>query len=189
MRRLRYSINISLDGCCDHTAGSVDEELHRYWTERVAEADAVIYGRTTYEMMETAWRPTAQTGVRPDWMTDWMEPFAYTIDAAKKYVVSSTLQQVDWNAELLRSDLAASIRQLKQAPGKLLSVGGVTLPLALVKLGLIDEYEFVVHPTIAGRGPTLFAGLPNRLDLKLLNRVEFDSGAVALRYETRDGMG
>jgi len=182
MRALRYSINISLDGCCDHTAGTVDEELHRYWTERVAEADALIYGRITYEMMETAWRPTARTRVRPDWMTDWMEPFAYTIDAAKKYVVSSTLEQVDWNSELLRGDLATAVQRLKQAPGKLLSVGGVTLPLALAKLGLIDEYEFVVHPTIAGRGPTLFAGLPNRLDLKLVDRHEFGSGAVALRY-------
>lgn len=188
MRPLRYSINITLDGCCDHTAGSVDEELHRYWTERVAEADAVVYGRITYEMMETAWRPTARTGVRPDWMTDWMEPFAYTIDAAKKYVVSSTLEQVDWNAELLRGDLAAAVQQLKQAPGKLLSVGGVTLPLALARLGLIDEYEFVVHPTIAGRGPTLFAGLSKHVKLILVGRHEFSSGAIALRYETNSGI-
>jgi hypothetical protein len=101
MRPLRYSINVTLDGCCDHRAGSTDEELHRYWAENFAEADALLFGRVTYEMMEAAWRPQA-TGARPDWMADWMEPFARTIDAAKKYVVSSTLDRVDWNAELLR---------------------------------------------------------------------------------------
>ena len=99
MRPLRYSINVTLDGCCDHRAGSTDEELHRYWAENLAQADALLFGRVTYEMMEAAWRPPA-TGVRPDWMADWMEPFARTIDAAKKYVVSSTLDRVDWNAEL-----------------------------------------------------------------------------------------
>ena len=104
MRPLRYSINVTLDGCCDHRAGSTDEELHRYWAENLAEADALLFGRVTYEMMEAAWRPPA-TGVKPDWMADWMEPFARTIDAAKKYVVSSTLDRVDWNAELVRGDL------------------------------------------------------------------------------------
>jgi hypothetical protein len=104
MRPLRYSINVTLDGCCDHRAGSTDEELHRYWAEKLAQADALLFGRVTYEMMEAAWRPPA-TGVRPDWMADWMEPFARTIDEAKKYVVSSTLDRVDWNAELVRGDL------------------------------------------------------------------------------------
>ncbi len=182
MRPLRYSINVTLDGCCDHRAGSTDEELHRYWAENLAEADALLFGRVTYEMMEAAWRPSA-TGVKPDWMADWMEPFARTIDAAKKYVVSSTLDRVDWNAELVRGDLGKAVVQLKQESGKGLFVGGVTLPLALAELGLIDEYEFVVHPRIAGHGPTLFAGLSEHLDLKLVNRLEFGSGAVALRYE------
>ena len=104
MRPLRYSINVTLDGCCDHRAGSTDEELHRHWAENLAQADALLFGRVTYEMMEAAWRPPARTGVRPDWMADWMEPFARTIDAAKKYVVSSTLDRVDWNAELVRGD-------------------------------------------------------------------------------------
>ncbi len=111
-----------------------------------------------------------------------MEPFARTIDAAKKYVVSSTLDQVDWNAELLRGDLGEAVQQLKRAPGKGLLVGGVTLPLALAELGLIDEYEIVVHPRLAGHGPTLFAGLSKWVDLKLESRLEFASGAVAMRY-------
>jgi dihydrofolate reductase len=186
MRPLRYSINVTLDGCCDHRVGIVDEDLHRHAAENIARADALIFGRVTYEMMEAAWRPPAQTGVRPDWMADWMEPFALTIDAAKKYVVSSNLQQVDWNAELVRGDhLEDAVRQLKQQPGNGLFVGGVKLPQALAELGLIDEYEFVVHPRLAGHGPTLFAGLSKHVDLKLVSRLEFSSGAVAMRYEPR----
>src|SRR3954470_7829112 len=140
MQPLRYSINITLDGCCDHRAGSTDEELHRYWAEKLAQADALLFGRVTYEMMEAAWRLPV-TGIRPEWMADWMEPFARTIDAAKKYVVSSTLDRVDWNAELVRGDLETAVHQLKEEPGTRLFVGGVTLPQALAELGLIDEYE------------------------------------------------
>ncbi len=185
MRPLRYSINITLDGCCDHREGFTDEELHRYWAESLARADALLFGRVTYEMMEAAWRPPAQTGVRPDWMEPWMEPFARTIDAAKKYVVSSTLDRVDWNAELVRGDLETAVQQLKRESGQGLFVGGVKLPLALAELGLIDEYEFVVQPRIAGHGPTLFAGLSKHIDLRLVGQREFASGAVAMRYETR----
>jgi dihydrofolate reductase len=185
MRPLRYSINVTLDGCCDHRATpAVDEELHRHATANLNRADALLFGRVTYEMMEAAFRPAA-TGGRPDWMTDWMEPFARTIDAAKKYVVSSTLNRVDWNAELVRGNLGQAVQQLKREPGKGIFVGGVKLPLALAELGLIDEYEFVMHPVIAGHGPTLFAGLSKRIDLKLLSRLEFASGAVAMRYEPR----
>jgi dihydrofolate reductase len=182
MRPLRYAINVTLDGCCDHRAAQTDEALHRHWAARLAEADALLFGRVTYEMMEAAWRPAAWHGARPDWMTAWMEPFAQTIDAARKYVVSRTLERVDWNAELLRGDLGSAVQQLKQAPGAGLFVGGVTLPRALAELGLIDEYEFVVHPVVAGHGPTLFAGLSRPLALTLVDRLEFGSGAVALRY-------
>ncbi|MHB8406041.1 MAG: dihydrofolate reductase family protein [Gammaproteobacteria bacterium] len=185
MRPLRYSINVTLDGCCDHRAIVPDEDLHRHAVENLERADALLFGRVTYEMMEAAWRPFARTGVRPDWMEPWGEPFARTIHAAKKYVVSSTLERVDWNAELLRGDLGKAVQQLKQEPGKGLFTGGVKLPLALAELGLIDEYEFVVHPRIAGHGPALFAGLSKPLDLKLVNRLEFRSGAVAMRYEPR----
>jgi dihydrofolate reductase len=184
MRPLRYSINVTLDGCVDHRAGSTDEELHRYWAEKLAEADALLFGRVTYEMMEAAWR-IPETGVMPSWMADWMKPFARTIDAAKKYVVSSTLERVDWNAELLRGDLGKAVEQIKEGSGIGLFVGGVTLPLALAELGLIDEYEFVVHPRLAGHGPTLFAGLSKYIDLKLVSRREFGSGAVAMRYEPK----
>jgi dihydrofolate reductase len=114
-----------------------------------------------------------------------MEPFARTIDAKKKYVVSSTLERVDWNAELVRGDLEKAVRQLKRESGKGLGTGGVKLPMALAELGLIDEYEFVVHPRLAGHGPTLFAGLSKRIDLKLVSRLELGSGAVAMRYEPR----
>jgi dihydrofolate reductase len=160
-----------------------DQELHRLAAENLARADALLFGRVTYELMEAAWRQPAQTGVRPDWMEPWMEPFARTIDAAKKYVVSSTLARVDWNAELVRGDLGKAVQQLKRESGKGLFVGGVKLALALTELGLIDEYEFIVHPALAGHGPTLFAGLSKRVDLKLVSRLEFGSGAVAMRYE------
>ena len=114
-----------------------------------------------------------------------MEAFAQTINAAKKYVVSSTLEQVDWNAELVGGDLGMAVQQLKRESGKGLFVGGVKLSLALTELGLIDEYEFVIHPRLAGHGPTLFAGLSQHVDLKLMSQLEFASGAVALRYEPR----
>jgi len=182
MRPLRYSINVTLDGCCHHEAGiAPDEESMRYWTEQLERADALLFGRVTYEMMESAWRRPA-TGTWPDWMDEWEIPFAETMDRAKKYVVSSTLSGVDWNAELVQGDLTKTVERLKQEPGECLWVGGVTLPLALADLGLIDEFEFLVQPVLAGHGPTLLAGLQNRIQLELEHRHEFRSGAVALRY-------
>lgn len=182
MRPLRYSINVTLDGCCDHRAGiPPDQELHRHAVANLNRADALLFGRVTYEMMEAAFRPPAPVQELPDWM----QPFARTMDAAKKYVVSRTLERVDWNAEFVRGDLESAVRQLKQEPGKGLFVGGVKLPLSLAELGLIDEYEFVVHPRLAGHGPALFAGLSKPLDLRLVGRVEFGSGVVAMRYEPR----
>jgi dihydrofolate reductase len=181
MRPLRYSINVTLDGCCDHRAMIADEDIHRNAAANIAQADALLLGRVTYQMMEAAWRLATRTVAMPDWT----EPFARTIDAARKYVVSSTLERVDWNAELVRGDLGQAVQQLKQAPGKGLATGGVRLPLALAELGLIDEYEFVVHPRLTGHGPTLFAGLSKWVDLKLVSRQEFGSGAVAMRYEPR----
>lgn len=180
MRPLRYSINVTLDGCVDHQAGSVDEETHRHAAESLARADALIFGRVTYQLMEY-WREPAPAGSRPEWM----EPFSEMINAAKKYVASTTLERLDWNSELIRGDLVEAVRQLKDEPGDGLYVGGVQVPLQLAEQGLIDEYEFVVHPRIAGHGPTLFAGLSKYVDLKLVNRLEFGSGAVALTYEPR----
>ncbi|MEP7241652.1 MAG: dihydrofolate reductase family protein [Devosia sp.] len=184
MQLLRYSINVTLDGCVDHRVGIVDGELHRRAAETLARADVLLFGRVTYQMMEEGWRPVA-AGARPDWVDDEMVEFANTIDAAKKYVVSATLKEVDWNAELVRGDLEAAVRRLKEQPGRGILTGGVTLPRALAEMGLIDEYEFVVHPRIVGHGPALFAGLSQTIDLKLVDRQEYGSGAVALRYELK----
>ena len=178
---LRYSINVTLDGCCDHAVIPADEDIHRHAVENLNRADALLFGRVTYEMMEAAWRLPAPPGAMPAWM----EPFARTIDGAKKYVVSSTLEQVDWNAELLHGDLGEAVAHCKRESRRGLLVGGVQLPLALTELGLIDEYEFVVHPRLAGHGPTLFVGLSKHVDLRLVSRLEFSSGAVALRYEPK----
>jgi len=181
MRPLRYSINVTLDGCCDHRAMLVDKDVHRHAVENLEQADALLLGRVTYEMMEAAWRRPVPAGALPDWM----EPFGRTIDAKRKYVVSSTLDHVDWNAELVRGDLGTAIQQFKEERGNGLLVGGVTLPLALAELGLIDEYEFVVHPRLAGHGPTLFAGLSKYVDLTLVSQRELGSGIVAMRYAPR----
>jgi dihydrofolate reductase len=181
MRPLRYSINVTLDGCCDHRAMPADEELHRHAIANIARADALLFGRVTYEMMAAAFQPPSRLGPMPEWT----QPFARTIDAARKYVVSSTLHRVDWNAELVRGDLEAAVQQLKAAPGKGLFVGGVQLPMALAELGLIDEYEFLVHPRLVGHGPSLFAGLTQHVDLRLVGRHELASGAVAMRYEPK----
>ena len=172
---------MTLDGCCDHRAGVADESLHRHAAATLERADALIFGRVTYEMMESAFRLPASSDVSPDQV----DPFAVTIDAAKKYVVSRTLTEVDWNSELIHGDLGEAVRELKSQPGDGLLVGGVQVPLALAELGLIDEYEIVVHPRISGHGPQLFAGLSQYVDLRLVGREELESGAVALQYELR----
>lgn len=182
--RLRYSINVTLDGCCHHETFTPDAEHLDYWTTEMSQADALLFGRVTYQMMEEAWR-LPPTGVWPEWMNEHDQSFARYIDAAKKYVVSNTLDRVDWNAELVTGDLADAVERLKAGPGDLLWTGGVRLPTALAALGLIDEYEFVVLPVVAGYGPRLLDGLPEPINLRLLGRREFSSGVVALRYEPR----
>ncbi|RYE07743.1 MAG: deaminase [Hyphomicrobiales bacterium] len=185
MRPIRYSINITLDGCCDHRAGIPNASTHRHAAAGVAGADALLFGRITCQMMEDGWRPLAR-GQRADWVEDWMVPFAQTIDRAKKYIVSDTLSSSDWNADIVRGrDLEATVRDLKQQPGSYIATGGVTLPLALARLGLIDEYDIVVHPRLAGHGPYLLAGLAAHVDLQLAGRTELDGGIVALHYVPR----
>jgi dihydrofolate reductase len=176
MRPLRYSINVSLDGCVDHASPTFgqDADVHMHATRTIAEPDALIFGRTTYELMEF-WRD-------PGDVPAWTLPFAEAITAQKKYLVSSTRTVDDWNAENLTGDPVEAVRALKAQPGGSLLVGGVQLPLALADAGLIDEYEFVVHPALAGHGPTLFAGLANPLRLELTGTTEFASGVVARRY-------
>ena len=177
MQRLRYSINVMLDGCVDHRAGIPDEETHAYAARTIAQADVLLFGRVTYELMERAWRPPVS-----DDLPEWTRRFATSIDAARKVVVSRTLTSIDWNSELLVGDLADGVRALKALPGRGIYVGGVTLPTALAELGLIDEYEFIVHPRVVGHGPRLFEGLSAPLDLRPVGRTEFGSGAVATRY-------
>ncbi|MES2594203.1 MAG: dihydrofolate reductase family protein [Verrucomicrobiota bacterium] len=178
MRPLRYTINVTLDGCSDHMAGIPSAELHRYAAAGIEQCDALLFGRVTYEMMETAWRLPITSWTIPDWM----EPFARTMDAAKKYVVSTTLKQVGWNTELLHGNLGEAVQRLKQEPGKGLAVAGTQLALALTELGLIDEYEFIIHPRLAGHGPTLFAGLSKHVDLELVDHKDVGAGLVAMKY-------
>jgi dihydrofolate reductase len=180
MRPLRYSINVTLDGCVDHRAGVPDPETHAHAAGLIAQADALLLGRVVYRMMEDAWRPPASDAMPP-----WTQPFARSIDAAKKYVVSSTLETVDWNAEILTGDLRTDVERLKAMPGKGLYTGGVRLATSLAGWGLIDEYTFIVHPRIVGRGPRLFEELPEPLDLDLVDRLTFDSGVVAETYVPR----
>lgn len=174
MRPLRYSINVSLDGCVDHAAGTPDEDTHNHAAQNIARADAIILGRTTYELMEF-WRAEKD-------LPQWMRPFQQSINAAKKYLVSSTREPNGWNTEALTGDPVEAIRELKELPGAGLYVGGVTLPLALANAGLIDEYEFIVSPTLVGHGPRLFEGLAEPLNLRQVGATEFASGVRAERY-------
>jgi len=174
MRPLRYSINVSLDGCVDHMAGTPDQETHHHAAQTIARADAIILGRTTYELMEF-WR-TAED------LPPWTRSFEQSINAAKKYLVSSTPEPDGWNTESLTGDPVDAVRKLKEQPGDGLYVGGVTLPRALADAGLIDEYEFVVYPTLVGHGPWLFEGLAEPLTLRHVGTTEFTSGARAERY-------
>lgn len=176
MRPLRYSINVSLDGCVDHLAGRPDEETHQHAAQTIARADAILLGRTTYELMEF-WRSAID-------LPAWMVPFQESITAVKKYLVSSTREPDGWNTESLVGDPVETVRKLKQEPGEGLYVGGVTLPRALAEAGLIDEYEFIVYPTLVGHGPWLFEGLAAPLELRLVGVTEFTSGARAERYVT-----
>lgn len=180
--RLRYAINVTIDGCVHHEAGlPPDEESMNFWTDEVASARALLYGGRTYELMESAWRRPA-TGEWPAWMGERDIRFAEVIDATPKHVVSSTLTAPDWQAELVTGDLAQSVAGLKAADGGHLLLGGVRLPLALADSGLIDDYVFVVHPVLAGHGPTLLSGLRDRVSLDLVDQRQLRSGAMVLHY-------
>lgn len=193
MRPLRYSINVSLDGCVDHasTAFRPGAEVHQHAADWLAGCDVALFGRVTYQLME-AWRPD-EDGRLADWVEPWMESFARTIGAIRKVVVSATWSDRgpgprspdhrDWNTEVVGgADLESTVRTLKEQPGDGIALGGVTLPLALAQLGLIDEYQLVVHPVIAGHGPRLFEGLTAPLDLRLVRRTELGHGVTANVY-------
>ena len=179
---LRYGINVTLDGCVHHEAGlPPDAESMAFWTDELRRSDTLLYGRVTFEMMCAVWR-RPESGTWPDWMDASEVAFSEVMDPMRKVVASTTLDAADWNAELLRDDVVDAVRRLKEQAGRGISLGGVRLPAALAAAGLIDEYTFVVHPVIAGRGPRLLDGA--ELPLELVERREFRSGVTAQRYRT-----
>ena len=182
MRKLIFSINTTIDGCVDHTLGTPDDEMMAYFTRLTREADTLVYGRKTYELMVPYWPDVAKTreGDKAD------VEFAEAFDAVEKIIVfSRTLTLPEGGkATIARNSLSEEILKLKQQPGKNIFTGGVNLPRQMAELDLIDEYHFVVHPTIAGKGVRMFDGidLPKILRLKLAESVAFKSGCLALRY-------
>lgn len=177
---LRYAINVTLDGCVHHEAGlPPDAEFMAFWTNELRRSDTLLYGRVTYELMEGAWR-RPETGEWPDWMDASEVAFSEVMDPMRKVVASTSLDAVDWNAELTRGDVVGAVRALKEQPGRGIALGGVALPAVLAAHGLVDEYTFVVHQVIAGRGPRLLDGVDVKLEL--VERREFGSGATVQRY-------
>ena len=182
MRNVIFAINLSLDGCCDHTKLSGDEEVHEYFTDLMLDVDLLVYGRKTYQLMVPFWPNIAknQSG-----QTKAMNEFAQTFDSINKVVFSQSLDSVeDKKTRIVRTDLQDEIRTLKQEQGKSILTGGVTLPTQLIELGLVDEYRFVVQPVIAGEGRRLLdsTSLQEKLQLKLVESKIFKSGCIALRY-------
>lgn len=181
MRKLIFGINTTLDGCCDHTKGNANEEVHEYFTQLLREADVLLYGRKTYELMVPFWPDVAKN---PSGSTS-IDDFAEAFDAVNKIVVvSRTLESAEGNTAIIRSNLQEEVLKLKQEEGKAIVAGGVDVPTQLMQLGLIDEYHVVVHPVIAGEGRRLFDGiiLPEQSQLRLVGSKVFQSGHVALRY-------
>lgn len=181
MRTLIYAINITLDGCCDHTNQIVDDEQFAYFTHLTREADLQIFGRKTYQLMVPYWPDVLKDPSATKADTE----FARAFVAIRKIVFSRSLQSADdKNMTIVRTDLRDEILKLKKEPGKNILVGGVSIPSQLIELGLVDEYRFVVTPIIAGAGPRLPEGisLPEKLQLKLVESKVFKVGSVALRY-------
>jgi dihydrofolate reductase len=181
MRNVIFGINLTLDGCCDHTTQFADEEIHEYWTGLLREADLLVYGRKTYQLMVPFWPDVAKTQSA----TKALNEFARVFDSINRVVFSRSLDSAeDKNTRIVRTDLRDEILKLKQEPGKNILVGGVNIPSQLIELGLVDEYRFVIGPVIAGEGRRLLEGvsLPEKLQLKLVESKIFKSGCVALRY-------
>lgn len=182
MRKLIFAINLTLDGCCDHTKGIADEEVHEYFTQLMRDVGVLVYGRKTYELMVPFWPDVARNHSGP---TKAMNDFAEAFDSNQIIVFSRSLDRAEReNTRIVRGDLENEILKLKEEPGKDISTGGVSIPSQLIELGLVDEYIFVVHPVIVGEGRRLFddVSLPERLQLKLVESKTFKSGTVALRY-------
>ena len=182
MRKLIFGINLTLDGCCDHTKGIANEEIHEYFAQLMRDVDTLVYGRKTYELMVPFWPDVAknQSG-----QTRAMNEFAQAFAANKIIVFSRSLDRTEGkNTRIVRSNLQDEILKLKQEPGKNISTGGVDIPSQLIELGLVDEFHFVIHPLVVGEGRRLFdsMSLPERLQLQLVDSKVFESGHVALRY-------
>ena len=181
MRKLIFGINTTLDGCVDHTKQIADEETHEYWTHLMRDADLLVYGRKTYQLMVPFWPEVA----RNQSMDKASNEFALAFDSINKIVFSRSLDSVeDRNTRIVRTDLHDEILKLKQEHGKNILVGGVDIPSQLMELGLIDEYRFVVGPVVAGEGTRLLEGvsLPEKLQIRLVDSKIFKSGCVALHY-------
>jgi dihydrofolate reductase len=181
MRKLIFGLNLTLDGCCDHTKQIADEEVHEYFTELMRDGDLLVYGRKTYQLMVPFWPEVARTQS----LTKASNEFARAFDSINKIVFSRTLNVVeDSNTRILRTDLHDEILKLKQEQGKNILTGGVSLPSQLIELDLVDEYRFVVSPVFAGEGRRLLddVSLPERLQLRLVESKIFKSGSIALRY-------
>jgi len=178
---LIFAINLTLDGCCDHTKQSVDDEKLEYFTSLTREADLQVFGRKTYQLMVPYWPEVLEnkSGTRAE------IEFAEAFNSIKKIVFSRTLAgHEDTKTRIVRTNLGDELVKLKREPGKDILVGGVDVPSQLIELGLVDEFRFVISPIIAGEGRRLFdrVNLPERLQLKLTNSTTFQSGCVALRY-------
>jgi dihydrofolate reductase len=181
MRKLIFAINTTLDGCVDHTNQFADDETHEYFTNLYHEVDTQIFGRITYQLMVPFWPDVAKNQS----MDKASNEFARAFDSTNKIVFSRTLDKAeDPNTRIVRSNLRDEIVKLKQQQGKSIAVGGVDIPSQLIKLGLVDEYRFVVGPILAGEGRRLLEGvsLTDRFQLKLAETKVFESGCVALRY-------
>jgi dihydrofolate reductase len=180
MRNIIYGINLTADGCCDHTKGNGTEDVHEYFTDLMQDVDLLVYGRITYQLMVPYWPDIAKSQSE----TKTSNKFARTFDAIDKIVFSKSLDSAEGNTRIIRGNLAEEILKLKQLPGKKISIGGVDLPSQLIALGLVDEFHFVIHPVIVGEGRRLFdnINLQERLNLKLLNSKVLKSGSVALHY-------
>jgi dihydrofolate reductase len=180
MRNLIYAINITLDGCCDHTKMSGSEEILEHYSHLLRDTDLIVYGRKTYQLMVPYWPDIAKnhSGTKAE------IEFARIFDSIKKVVFSQSLNSTDGNTKVVRTDLKDEILKLKQEPGKNILVGGVNLPSQLIELGLVDEYRVVVYPILAGEGRRLMDGarLPEKFQLKLGESNVLKSGCIALRY-------
>lgn len=184
MGLLTFGLNVTLDGCCDHRVGIADDELHDHWTQLMDAAGAMLWGRVTYELMESAWPAVARDESAPRAMREW----ARKLEAKPKYVVSSSRRDFSWNNSFrVEGDLHDAVRQLKEQTPQGVLVGSPMLAAALESRGLVDEYRLVLHPVLAGHGPTLFHGLQPSRYLELVSTKQLKSGALALHYRCQAG--